>query len=218
MVIRFELKLKNNNKIKYWIIWKEQESRIRDFATQFGIDQFDLEYDDVKYVKKVSLRYDSEKKLAQFQTAASIDAGNHGLEFELISRIMLEHSIFESSEKTIKFLIKLIDPTKINWEKFRNSELHIKKIEEELNIKRISSTFNHEESTISLQLIFPETKSREILSSKITSYLDSIGIKQEIIEAIEIKGIKEDIIDLQLYKANKLMDQVDQSLRKLSKM
>ena len=48
--------------------------------------------------------------------------------------------------------------------------------------------------------------------------MDNIGIKQEIIEAIEFNDYNESVVDLQLYKANKLMDQADQSLRKLSKM
>ena len=217
MVIQFKLKLINHS-AGNWDIWKSLESEMQNYAIQFGVEEFDLEYDDENFIKKVSLRYESEKQLCKLQMEASICAGRHGLEIEMISRKMLECSSFKPFMGNIKFLIKLINPTKINWGEFRNSELHIKKIEEELNIKRKSAIFNHEESTISLHLVFPETKSREILSSKITSYLDSIGIKQEIIEAIEFNDYNESIVDLQLYKANKLMDQADQSLRKLSKM
>ena len=65
---------------------------------------------------------------------------------------------------------------------------------------------------------YPDTKSREILNSKINSYMGKIGLCQEIIEAIEFNDYKDDVIDLQLYKANKLMDQADESLKKLSKM
>ena len=191
---------------------------MQNYAIKFWIDEFDLEYDDENFIKKVSLRYESEKQLCQLQTKSSVCAGRYGLNLELISRKMLEFSSFKPVSKNIKFIIKLINPTKINWEKFRNSEPQIKKIEKELNIKRKSAIFNNEESTISLHLVFPETKSREILISKITSYLDSIGIKLEIIEAIEFNGIKDDIIDLQLYKANKLMDQANESLNKLGKM
>ena len=217
MVIRFELQLSNNTE-KNWAIWKSLESKMRNYAIQFWIDEFDLEYDDENFIKKVSLRYESEKQLCKLQMEASICAGRHGLEIEMISRKMLECSSFKPFTGNIKFLIKLINPTKTNWDKFRDSELHIKKFEEELNIKRKSIKFNYEESSISLHLEFPDTKSRENLSSKITSYLDNIGIKQEIIEAIEFNDYNESIIDLQLYKTNKLMNQADQSLRKLSKM
>ena len=217
MVIQFELQLTNNS-LANWNIWKSLESEMENFAIQFGIDEFDLEYDERNYVKKVSLRYESEKQLCKLQMEASICAGRHRLEIELISRKMLECSSFKPFTGNIKFLIKLINPTKTNWDKFRNSEPHIKILEEELNIKRKSIKFNQEHSTISLHLEFPDTKSRENLSSKITSYLDNIGIKQEIIEAIEFNDYNESVVDLQLYKANKLMDQADQSLRKLSKM
>ena len=217
MVIRFELQLANN-KAENWVAWKGLETELRNYAIHFGIEEFDLEYDDENFIKKVSLRYESEKQLCKLQMEASICAGRHGLEIEMISRKMLECSSFKPFTGNIKFLIKLINPTKTNWDKFRNSEPHIKILEEELNIKRKSIKFNQEDSTISLHLEFPDTKSRENLSSKITSYLDNIGIKQEIIEAIEFNDYNESIIDLQLYKANKLMDQADQSLRKLSKM
>ena len=217
MVIRFELQL-TNNKAENWVAWKGLETELRNYAIHFGIEEFDLEYDDENFIKKVSLRYESEKQLCKLQMEASICAGRHGLEIEMISRKMLEYSSFKPFTGNIKFLIKLINPTKTNWDKFRNSEPHIKKFEEELNIKRKSIRFNHEQSTVSLHLEFPDTKSRENLSSKITSYLDNIGIKQEIIEAIELNDYNESVVDLQLYKANKLMDQADQSLRKLSKM
>jgi hypothetical protein len=217
LVIRFELQLTNNKAVN-WVIWKGLESELRNYAIQLGVEEFDLEYDDENFIKKVSLRYESEKQLCKLQMEASICAGRHGLEIEMISRKMLEYSSFKPFTGNIKFLIKLINPTKTNWDKFRNSEPHIKILEEELNIKRKSIKFNQEHSTISLHLEFPDTKSRENLSSKITSYLDNIGIKQEIIEAIELNDYNESVVDLQLYKANKLMDQADQSLRKLSKM
>ena len=214
MVIRFELQL-TNNKAENWVAWKGLETELRNYAIHFGIEEFDLEYDDENFIKKVSLRYESEKQLCKLQMEASICAGRHGLEIEMISRKMLEYSSFKPFTGNIKFLIKLINPTKTNWDKFRNSEPHIKILEEELNIKRKSIKFNQEHSTISLHLEFPDTKSRENLSSKITSYLDNIGIKQEIIEAIEFNDYNESVIDLQLYKVNKLMDQADQSLKKL---
>ena len=217
MVIRFELQL-TNNKAENWVAWKGLETELRNYAIQLGVEEFDLVYDGENFIKKVSLRYESEKQLCKLQMEASICAGRHGLEIEMISRKMLEYSSFKPFTGNIKFLIKLINPTKINWDKFRDSEPHIKILEEELNIKRKSVKFNQEDSTISLHLEFPDTKSRENLSSKITSYLDNIGIKQEIIEAIEFNDYNESVIDLQLYKANKLMDQADQSLRKLSKM
>ena len=217
MVIRFALKL-TNNKAENWFVWKGLETELRNYAIHFGIEEFDLEYDDENFIKKVSLRYESEKQLCKLQMEASICAGRNGLEIEMISRKMLECSSFKPFTGNIKFLIKLINPTKTNWDKFRNSEPHIKILEEELNIKRKSIKFNQEDFTISLHLEFPDTKSRENLSSKITSYLDNIGIKQEIIEAIEFNDYNESVVDLHLYKANKLMDQADQALRKLSKM
>ena len=66
MVIQFELQLTNNS-LANWNIWKSLESEMENFAIQFGIDEFDLEYDERNYVKKVSLRYESEKQLCKLQ-------------------------------------------------------------------------------------------------------------------------------------------------------
>ena len=119
MVIRFELQL-TNNKAENWVAWKGLETELRNYAIHFGIEEFDLEYDDENFIKKVSLRYESEKQLCKLQMEASICAGRHGLEIEMISRKMLEYSSFKPFTGNIKFLIKLINPTKTNWDKFRN--------------------------------------------------------------------------------------------------
>ena len=217
MVIRFELQLSNNTE-KNWAIWKSLESKMRNYAIQFWIDEFDLEYDDENFIKKVSLRYKSEKQLCQLQMEAALCAGRYGLEIEMISRKLLECSNFEHSNKTIKYLIKLIDPTPENWVKFLASEPDIQKMAEDENIIRKNAVYNQEDYSISVQLKFTDDIFRENLNSKITSYMDNIGIKQEVTEVTEFKDYSDDIIDLQLYKANKLMDLADESLHKLSKM
>jgi hypothetical protein len=217
LVIQFELQLINIS-VANWNIWKSLESKMSDYAINFGIEEFDLEYDDENFIKKVSLRYESEIQLCRLQTEASLCAGRNGLEIDLISRKMLEYSSFEPSEKKIKFLFKLIDPTPENWFKFLDSEPHIQKLAEDANIIRDKVIYNQKDYSLTVEQKYPDTKSREILNSKINSYMGKIGLCQEIIEAIEFNDYKDDVIDLQLYKANKLMDQADQSLRKLSKM
>ena len=98
LVIQFKLKLTNYS-ADNWNIWKSLESKMSDYAINFGIEEFDLEYDDENFIKKVSLRYESEIQLCRLQTEASLCAGRNGLEIDLISRKMLECSSFEPSEK-----------------------------------------------------------------------------------------------------------------------
>ena len=112
-MIQFELQLKNNSLVN-WNIWKSLESEIGNYAIHYGIEEFDLEYDDENFIKKVSLRYESEKQLCQLQTKASICAGRYGLNIELISRKMLEFSSFKPVSKNIKFIILSLKKTYLN--------------------------------------------------------------------------------------------------------
>ena len=72
--------------------------------------------------------------------------------------------------------------------------------------------------TLSLVATYPNELARTNIENKITLCMKRNGLERKIIEAIEIKDYRDDIIDLPLYNANKLMDQAEQSLDKLSKM
>ena len=69
-----------------------------------------------------------------------------------------------------------------------------------------------------MQVEYPDDKSREDWNSKVTSFMNNNGLRQEIVEATEFRDYSDEIIDLPLFSANKLIDQAEQSLDKLSHM
>ena len=56
------------------------------------------------------------------------------------------------------------------------------------------------------------------MNCKVTSYMNKKGLYQTIIEAVEFEDYSKNIIDLPLYNANKLINQAEQSLDKLSNL
>ena len=94
----------------------------------------------------------------------------------------------------------------------------IQKFAEDEDILRENVIYNSKNKTLSLVAIYPNELARANIENKITLYLKRFGLEREIIEAIEFKDYSDDIVDLPLYNANKLMDQAEQSLDKLSHM
>ena len=56
------------------------------------------------------------------------------------------------------------------------------------------------------------------MENKITLCLKGFGLERDYIEAIVFRDYSDEIIDLPLFSANKLIDQAEQSLDKLSHM
>ena len=120
--------------------------------------------------------------------------------------------------KKIKYVIKLVDSTPAKWAKFVASEPDFQKFAEEENIVRENVVYNHEDYRLSVQVEYPDNKSRENLNCKVTTYMNKNGLDHKIVEAIEFKDYSDDIIDLPFYNANKLINQAEQSLDKLSNL
>ena len=139
--------------------------------------------------------------------------GSHNLKMNIISRIEILPTV-----KKIKYLIKLIDSTPAKWEKYLASEAYIQKFAEDGNIVREHITYNQNDSSLSVKVEYPDDKSREDWNSKVTSFMNNNGLRQEIVEATEFRDYSDEIIDLPLFSANKLIDQAEQSLDKLSHM
>ena len=139
--------------------------------------------------------------------------GSHNLKMNIISRIEILPTV-----KKINYLIKLIDSTPAKWDKYLASEPYIQKFAEDGNIVRENITYNQNDSSLSVQVEYPDDKSREDWNSKVTSFMNNNGLRQEIVEATEFRDYSDEIIDLPLFSANKLIDQAEQSLDKLSHM
>ena len=88
----------------------------------------------------------------------------------------------------------------------------------DLKIIRRNVIYNQNKSTLSVEVEYPNERSRDNLTNTIGEYLNNIGLHQEILEAVEFKDYSDDIIDLPLYSVNKLIDQAEKSLNKLSHM
>ena len=120
--------------------------------------------------------------------------------------------------KKIKYSIKLLDPTPEKWVKYLDADSTIEKMGKDEKIIRRNVIYNQNKSTLSVEVEYPNEKSRENLNNKIGEYLNNIGLHQEILEAVEFKDYSDDIIDLPFYSVNKLIDQAEKSLNKLSHM
>ena len=86
------------------------------------------------------------------------------------------------------------------------------------NVIRDDVKYNDKNRTLSLVASYPNELARAKIGNKITLLMKRFGLEREIIEATESKDYSDDIIDLPLYNANKLMDKAEQSLDKLSNM
>ena len=95
MIVRFELKLTNNTP-ENWEVWKGLESKMTWYCHKHGVSEFNILYDDLTQVKKVTLQYESEKQFIELMTVAGICAGKHGLEVDVISRTVLEDDLSET--------------------------------------------------------------------------------------------------------------------------
>ena len=120
--------------------------------------------------------------------------------------------------KKIKYLIKLVDPTPEKWAKYLDADSTIEKMGKDEKIIRRNVIYNQNKSTLSVEVEYPNERSRDNLTNTIGEYLNNIGLHQVILEAVEFKDYSDDIIDLPLYSVNKLIDQAEKSLNKLSHM
>ena len=139
--------------------------------------------------------------------------GKHNIELKIISILEILPIV-----KKIKYLIKLVDSTPEKWAKYLDSDSTIEKMGKDEKIIRRNVIYNQNKSTLSVEVEYPNERSRDNLTNKIGEYLNKIGLHQEILEATEYKIFSDDIIDLPLYSANKLIDQAEKSLNKLSHM
>jgi len=115
-------------------------------------------------------------------------------------------------------MIGIVNPTTKNWNLFKSMELHIRKHAKKENVIRDDVKYNDKNRTLSLVASYPNELARSNLENIITLCYKGVGLEREIIEAIKFEDYSEDIIDLPLYNANKLIDEAEQSLEKLSNM
>ena len=210
---RHEVQLLNPTK-KKWSLFKSIDRKIVNLVKKHGITTLKTFYKDDLFIKIVIFDDISDAKnhdLIFFKVGNFL--GKHNIELKIISILEILPII-----KKIKYLIKLVDSTPEKWAKYLDSDSTIEKMGKDEKIIRRNVIYNQNKSTLSVEVEYPNERSRDNLTNTIGEYLNNIGLHQEILEAVEFKDYSDDIIDLPLYSANKLIDQAEKSLNKLSHM
>ena len=210
---RLEVQLLNPTK-KKWSLFKSIDRKIVNLVKKHGLITIKTFYNDDLFIKIVIFDDISDAKnhdLIFFKVGNFL--GKHNIELKIISILEILPTV-----KKIKYSIKLLDPTPEKWTKYLDADSTIEKMAKDDKISRKNVIYNQNKSTLSVEVEYPNEKSRENLNHTISEYLNNIGLHQEILEAVEFKDYSDDIIDLPLFSANKLIDQVEQSLDKLSHM
>ena len=210
---RHEVQLLNPTK-KKWSLFKSIDRKIVNLVKKHGLKTINTFYKDDLFIKIVIFDDISDAKnhdLIFFKVGNFL--GKHNIELKIISILEILPIV-----KKIKYLIKLVDSTPEKWAKYLDSDSTIEKMGKDEKIIRRNVIYNQNKSTLSVEVEYPNERSRDNLTNTIGEYLNNIGLHQEILEAVEFKDYSDDIIDLPLFSANKLIDQVEQSLDKLSHM
>lgn len=210
---RHEVQLLNPTKIK-WSLFKSIDRKIVNLVKKHGITTIKTFYKDDVFIKIVifdDINDGKYRDVILFKVGNLL--GRHKIELNIIN--MLE--VFTTINK-VKYKIGIVNPTTKNWNLFKTMELHIRKHAKKENVIRDDVKYNDKNRTLSLVASYPNELARANLENKITLCYKRVGLEREIIEAIKFEDYSEDIIDLPLYNANKLIDEAEQSLEKLSNM
>ena len=198
---------------KKWVLFKSIERKIVNLVKTHGVTIIKTVNDDELFIKTIIFDDINEGEDKNVIIELGYFIGCQNLKENIINFIEIIPTL-----KKIKYVIKLIDSTPTKWAKYIALEPKIQKFAEDEDILRENVIYNSKDKTLSLVATYPNELARANIENKITLLLKKFGLEREIIEAIEFKDYSDDIIDLPLYNANKLMDQAEQSLDKLSHM
>ena len=210
---RHEVQLINPTK-KKWFLFKSIDRKIVNLLKKHGLTTIKTFYRDDLFIKIVifdDISDDKNHDLIFFKVGNLL--GKNNIDLKIISILEILPTV-----KKMKYSIKLLDPTPEKWAKYLDSDSTIEKMAIDEQIIRTNAIYNQNKSTLSVEVEYPNEKSRDNLNHTISEYLNNIGLHQEILEAVEFKDYSDDIIDLPLYSVNKLIDQANESLIKLGKM
>jgi hypothetical protein len=210
---RHEVQLINPTKRK-WSLFKSIDRKIVNLVKKHGITIIKTFYRDDLFIKIVifdDINDGKNRDVILFKAGNLL--GRHNIELNIIN--MLE--VFTTINK-VKFKIGIVNPTTKNWNLFKSMELHIRKHAKKENVIRDDVKYNDKNRTLSLVASYPNELARSNLENIITLCYKGVGLERKIIEATKFTDFSDDIIDLSLYNANKLMDKAKHSLEKLSNM
>ena len=210
---RHEVQLLNPTK-KKWSLFKSIDRKNVNLVKKHGITTIKILYKDDLFIKTVifeDINDGNNQNVILFKVGTLLGKHNIGLNINSMLEVV-------PTVKKIKYIIKLINSTPDKWAKYIALEPKIQKFAEDENIVIKNVIYNHKDKTLSLVEIYPNELARAKIGNKITLLMKRFGLERKIIEAIEIKDFSDDIIDLPLYNANKLMDKAEESLEKLSNM
>ena len=209
---RTEIQLINPSK-KKWDLYKSIDGEIVNLVKKHGVTIIKTVYDEELFIKSTIYDDINEGENINLTFKEGIFLGSHNLEMNIINMIEILPNV-----KKIKYLIRLIDSTPEKWDKYLDTDSTIEKMGKDEKIIRRNVIYNQNKSTLSVEVEYPNERSRDNLTNTIGEYLNNIGLHQEILEAVEFKDYSYDIIDLPLYSVNKLINQAENSLNKLSHM
>ena len=197
---------------KKWVLFKSIERKIVNLVKTHGVTIIKTVNGDELFIKTIIFDdiNEGENKNVIFEVGNFL--GSHNLKINFISMI----EIFPI--KKIKYKIGLLNPTPKKWKLFKSMELHIKKHAEEEKVIREDVKYDNKNQTLSVVASYPNELARTKMENKITLCLKGFGLERHYIEAIVFRDYSDEIIDLPLFSANKLIDQAEQSLDKLSHM
>ena len=114
-----------------------------------------------------------------------------------------------------KLVFKLVNPEITSWEKFITLEEKIIVLCKTFNVR----VFDHlNDQTSFTQIVYVEFEDTNAIINcifQVAHFLDSENLKFELVERSEIDKIFKEIKNLPLVKINKLIDQLNEGLKKL---
>ena len=208
-----EVQLLNPTKRK-WSLFKSIDRKIVNLVKKHGLITIKTLYKDDLFIKTVifdDINDGNNQDVILFKVGNLL--GNHNIELNIIS--MLE---VVTTKTKVKYKIGILNPTTKRWNLFKSMEFEISKHAKKENVIREDVKYDERNLTLSLVASYPNALARANFENIITLCYKGVGLERKIIAAVEIKDYSDDIIDLPLYNANKLMDKAEQSLHKLSNM
>ena len=203
------LKLKNYTP-GFFQLWKDLEAQITYISSKHGLELVNIIYDEEKHTKSFTVLYDTVEKLNITPASIAQLMVEHKLEVEMVSSRDCPDSKKESYLK-----MKLKDCNPRNFELWKSMEDEITQNLGNYGIILKNISYDEEEHTKSCTASYDSV---EEFRKAIMSTTKKAILKGIIPELVSIKDAEENITNLSMYKANKLIDKADISIKKLKSL
>ena len=200
------LKLKNYTPESFQL-WKDLEAQITNFASKHGHELVNIIYDDEKYTKSFTVLYDTVEKLNITPASIAQLMVEHKLEVEVVSS-----KDFPDSKMRTYLVLKLTNYTPESFQLWKDMEGEITENLATFGTILKDISYDEEKHTKSCTASYDSV---EEFRKAIMSTTKKAILKGIIPELVSIKDAEDNITNLSMYKANKLIDKADISIKKL---